>query len=174
MRKNIAFVLVVIILMMSLCGCGKTEEVVTSLPDEQVIKESVDTKEPEIEEEEEIEAVIEKSEPIEEDNDSVIDSELSEKEKETEESAEEIRPAFKEAMDSYEKFFEEYCEIMKKYQENPTDMGLLKDYTEYLGLYEETMSELENLDDSDWNAAEIQYYTEVMGRITEMLMDVAA
>ena len=77
-------------------------------------------------------------------------------------------------MDSYEKFFEEYCEIMKKYQENPTDMGLLKDYTEYLGLYEETMSELENLDDSDWNAAEIQYYTEVMGRITEMLMDVAA
>lgn len=40
-----------------------------------------------------------------------------------------IDPDFKKAMDSYEKFFDEYVAIMKKYANNPTDMSILADYS---------------------------------------------
>ncbi len=84
-----------------------------------------------------------------------------------------MRPEFKEALDSYEDFFEEYCDFMKKYAENPTDLGLLVDYAEYMSQYAETMSKLEALDDSEMNDAETKYYIEVSGRITQMLMEVS-
>ena len=51
-----------------------------------------------------------------------------------------IRPEFKEAMDSYESFFDEYCEIMKKYNENPDDMSLLMDYLDFMTEYDEIMT----------------------------------
>ncbi len=83
-----------------------------------------------------------------------------------------IRPDFKNAMDSYEDFFKSYCEFMKKYQKNPSDMGLLMDYAKFMQQYSETMEKMENLKSDNLNTAELAYYTEVTARITKMLLEV--
>lgn len=58
-----------------------------------------------------------------------------------------MRPAFKEAMDSYEKFMTEYCEFIKIYSEsNGTDQDLLADYTDYMLKYADRMQDFEAYD----------------------------
>ncbi len=84
-----------------------------------------------------------------------------------------IRADFKSAMDSYEKFFDEYVAIMKKYANNPSDMSILGDYSKYMGKYAEMMSDFEKWESEDMNAAETAYYLEVQGRITKKLLEVA-
>lgn len=96
---------------------------------------------------------------------------------ETEKSAENLvdgmRPEFKEAIDSYEDFFDEYCDFMKKYSESPDDLSLLGEYMEYLTQYSETMDKMDALDDGEMNDAEMKYYLEVTNRINQKLLDVA-
>lgn len=84
-----------------------------------------------------------------------------------------IRADFKSAMDSYEKFFDEYVAIMKKYANNPSDMSILGDYTKYMGKYAQMMGDFEKWESEDMNAAETAYYLEVQGRITKKLLEVA-
>lgn len=84
-----------------------------------------------------------------------------------------IRADFKSAMDSYEKFFDEYVVIMKKYANNPSDMSILGDYTKYMGKYAQMMEDFEKWESEDMNAAETAYYLEVQGRITKKLLEVA-
>lgn len=84
-----------------------------------------------------------------------------------------IRPEFKEALDSYEDFFDKYCEIIKLYSENPSDMDLLKKYTEYMGKYATVMQKMNSLDDGELSEAELAYYMEVTTRITKKLLAVA-
>ncbi len=97
-------------------------------------------------------------------------------EKETEKSESDnglIDPDFKAVMDSYEKFFDEYVNIMKKFKENPTDVAILADYNEYMGRYAEMMEKLEELESENMNAAEIAYYIDVVARIEKKLLEVA-
>ena len=84
-----------------------------------------------------------------------------------------IRPDFKTAMDSYEKFFDEYVAIMKKYANNPSDTSILADYTKYMGKYAQMMSDFEKWESEDMNDAELAYYLEVQGRITKKLLEVS-
>lgn len=84
-----------------------------------------------------------------------------------------IRADFKSAMDSYEKFFDEYVAIMKKYANNPNDMSILGDYTKYMGKYAKMMEDFEKWESEDMNAAETAYYIEVQGRISKKLLEVA-
>ena len=84
-----------------------------------------------------------------------------------------IDPDFKAAMDSYEKFFDEYVAIMKKYKENPTDMSILTDYAKYMGQYADMMQKLEDWENEDLNAAETAYYVDVQARITKKLLEIA-
>lgn len=84
-----------------------------------------------------------------------------------------MRPEFKAAMDSYEEFFAEYCNFMKKYKQNPTDIGLIAEYAEFMKQYVDTMEKMEAWDDGDLNSEELKYYIDVTGRITKMLVDVA-
>ncbi len=84
-----------------------------------------------------------------------------------------MRPEFKEALDSYEDFFDEYCAFMKKMKDNPDDLSLLGEYTEYLTQYSETMEKMGELDDGEMNDAELKYYLEVTNRINEKLLDAA-
>lgn len=89
-------------------------------------------------------------------------------------STEEIGKEFKEAMDSYEEFFDEYVTFMKKYKEsNGTDLSLVSDYTNYLTKYAEMMEDFEEWEDEDMNTAEAAYYIQVQGRITQKLLEVA-
>lgn len=85
-----------------------------------------------------------------------------------------VTPSFKEMMDSYEAFFDEYIDFMKNYKENPSDLSLLSEYTEYLSKYSDYMSKLSAVDTDSLSAADLAYYTEVNARITKKLAEVAA
>ena len=83
-----------------------------------------------------------------------------------------IRSEFKEALDSYEAFFVEYCSFMRKYMENPLDWSLLADYATYMTKYAEFMGKLDDIDEQDLSSEELAYYLEVNARISAMLADV--
>lgn len=103
----------------------------------------------------------------------------TEEEPEVEQTAEEIteetavsdaiRPEFKAAMDSYEAFYEEYCEIMKKYMDNPMDLELLDEYSDVMSRATEVDAAFDAWDDGTMNEAEYEYYFEVFERVMEML-----
>ena len=84
-----------------------------------------------------------------------------------------IDPDFKAAMDSYEKFFDEYVAIMKKYKANPSDLTILADYAKYMGQYADMMEKMEKWENEDLNAAETAYYIEVQAEISKKLLEVA-
>ena len=82
----------------------------------------------------------------------------------------ELRSDFKEAMDRYEAFMEEYCDFMEKYfASGGTDLTLLQEYAEYYAKYTEMLAEFVQWEGSDLNDAELDYYFEVQGRVTEKL-----
>lgn len=123
----------------------------------------------------------------EEDNSEANDGDNETKEEKTEEKADNkesqsdsssdlvdgMRPEFKEALDSYEEFFNEYVEFMKKYMNSTDTVGMLKDYTEYMSKYADMMQKLEKLGDEEMNTAEAAYYLEVTTRINKKLLEVA-
>lgn len=86
-------------------------------------------------------------------------------------SSNELRSDFKEAMDSYEAFFSGYCDFMKKYKQNPSDLNLLTEYLNWLTKYTETMDKMNAWESKDLNDAEMKYYLEVSGRINKMLIE---
>lgn len=89
-------------------------------------------------------------------------------------SSTDIRPEFKEAMDSYEAFFDEYCEFMKKYNESDDTTSLLADYTSYMVKYTDTMQKMNNISEDELTDAEVAYYTEVSARISAKLIEAGA
>ncbi len=82
-----------------------------------------------------------------------------------------MRPEFKEAMDSYEVFYEEYCNVLKKYNSNPEDMTILLEYTELMQKSVEIGEKFEAWDEGEMNDVELKYYLEVNGRVTQMLIE---
>lgn len=83
-----------------------------------------------------------------------------------------MRPEFKEAMDSYELFFGEYIEFMKKYQDSQDTTSMLTDYTEYLTQYAEAMGNMSAVSEDELSADELRYYLEVTVRITQKLSEI--
>ncbi len=102
-----------------------------------------------------------------------VDDTREENKQEENKQAASIRPEFKAALDSYEEFFDEYCNFMKKYKENPTDFGLLTEYAEFLTKYTEAMKKMSALNDGSLNEEELKYYLQVTNRINEKLLDAA-
>lgn len=85
-----------------------------------------------------------------------------------------IGKEFKEAMDSYEKFMDEYIAFMKKYKKsNGTDMSLLADYSKYMSRYADMTKKFEKWEDEDINDAETAYYIKVQTRVNKKLLEVA-
>ena len=84
-----------------------------------------------------------------------------------------MRPEFKAAMDSYEAFYNEYCEFMKKYMENPTDLTLLGEYADMMSKSTEMNQTFEAWNEADMNDAELAYYLEVNNRVAQKLLEVA-
>ncbi len=76
-----------------------------------------------------------------------------------------MRPEFKKAMDSYEEFYNSYYDLLKKYEKNPTDFGLLTEYINMMEKAEEMDEALEAWDEDEMNDAELDYYLEVTNRI---------
>lgn len=84
-----------------------------------------------------------------------------------------LRSDFKEAMDNYESFMNDYVDFMKKYQANPTDLSLITDYATYINKYNELSQSFEKWDSSDMNDAEKAYYLEVQTRVNNKLLEAA-
>ena len=84
-----------------------------------------------------------------------------------------MRKDFKDAMDSYEAFMDEYVAFMKKYSDNPSDVGLLADYTKYMSKYADMVEEFDKWESEDLNDAELAYYIDVQARVSKKLLDVA-
>lgn len=84
-----------------------------------------------------------------------------------------LSPEFKKTMDDYEAWFDHYCEVMKKYEENPSDLELLSEMTDLLSEETVMLDEMEKMDQSEMNAAELAYYLEVTARIEKKLLEVA-
>lgn len=82
-----------------------------------------------------------------------------------------IRSEFKEAMDSYEKFFDEYTEFMKSFAESGDSLSMLTDYMEFLDQYTETMEAMGELGEEDMSTEEAAYYLEVTTRINQKLFN---
>lgn len=84
-----------------------------------------------------------------------------------------VRPEFKEAMDSYEEFYDEYCDILKKYTENPSDMNLLTDYADMMTKSAEMTEKFNAWENNDLNNAELEYYLDVNNRVMKKLLEVS-
>ena len=85
-----------------------------------------------------------------------------------------MRPEFKEAMDSYEEFFDEYCAFMKKYKDSNNAISLLGDYTNYMTKYVDMTEKMNEWNsDEEMTNEELKYYIEVTGRINQKLLDIS-
>lgn len=92
--------------------------------------------------------------------------------KEETESVDGIRPEFQEAMDAYEEFYTEYCDILKKYSQNPADFTLLTQYNELVTKAIEVDEAFEAWDEDEMSSEELKYYLEVNNRVMQMMVDV--
>lgn len=84
-----------------------------------------------------------------------------------------VSPEFKEAMDSYEAFFDEYVEYMKAYQNDPTNTELLMGLSDMMSREAEMLEKFDEWENEEMTAAESAYYLKVQARITEKLAEVA-
>lgn len=82
-----------------------------------------------------------------------------------------IRPEFKEAMDAYEAFYDEYCTFIEDYKKNPTDLSLLGKYAGMLSKMEEIDRKFNAWDESEMSSEELKYYLEVNTRIQKRMID---
>ncbi len=82
-----------------------------------------------------------------------------------------IRPEFKEMMDSYEAFYDEYISFMQKMNEDPTNMELLNGYYDLLSKELEWSKKMEALDESSMTDEEAAYYVEVTARVSQKLIN---
>lgn len=76
---------------------------------------------------------------------------------------------FKELMDEYEAFFDEYIAFMKKCDTSSGDLSLLVDYTTMVTRYTEAMEALDEIDEDELSDEEKDYYLEVLARINVKL-----
>lgn len=82
-----------------------------------------------------------------------------------------VRSEIKEAIDSYEEFFNQYADFMESY--DASDLSALTEYLSMVQQYTETMEKLDAMEDADLTAAELAYYTQAMLRIDQRLLEVA-
>lgn len=82
-----------------------------------------------------------------------------------------IDPEFKEMMDEYEAFFDEYIEYINKLNnaDSMDALELMVEYADYLEQYASAMEKMEAIDEEELNTAEALYYAEVSARIYQKL-----
>ncbi len=89
----------------------------------------------------------------------------------SEELVDGMRPSFKEAMDSYEVFYDQYCEFMKSY--DSSDLTMLAEYTKLLAKASDVDKKFEAWDETEMNDKETAYYLEVNNRVMQKLLAVS-
>lgn len=84
-----------------------------------------------------------------------------------------IRPEVKEAIDSYETFYDEYIAFMKKYQsaDSAELLGMMTDYLKMIERLSEMSDKMDVLEE-EMNDAELAYYLEVTARIMQKMSEI--
>ena len=164
--KKIYSLVLVVALLLSFTSCGVLEKIVDKAIDkalsqqDSVSDKSVTTDIPNQDVEPSPEQDVEPS------------NETSDTSTTTDVDDNDIRPEFKEAMDSYEEFFNEYCDFMEEYLANPTDLSLLSKYADLTSEMLEVEEAFSAWDQDEMTKAELKYYTEVSARVSQKLLDV--
>ena len=91
---------------------------------------------------------------------------------ESSKTSDKVTTSFKETMDSYEQFMNQYVEFMKRYCESPDDLDMITEYTEMLQKYNELTEKINAIDEDSLSSADLAYYLEVTGRVTEKLTEI--
>lgn len=82
-----------------------------------------------------------------------------------------VTPEFKETMDAYEAFYDEYIEFMDKYNSGEGDMvGMLNDYTEMLAKLDEWSKKIDAIDETTLTPADSAYFVLVTLRVEKKLL----
>ncbi len=82
-----------------------------------------------------------------------------------------LRPEFKADMDSYEEFYDDFCEAIGKHKDNPSDRSMFADYLIMLSELEEIEEKFDAWEDKDMNQSEIKYYLTVKSRVLKKIAD---
>ena len=167
--KKILILILSLTIMCTMSACGKSHDEkdnnLQSL-DENI---NLELESDDMKEEDDKQEVLEddqEEEKVEEEN-----KEENETKKENNSST--IRPGLKAFLDDYEAFYKDYCDFLKKYQANPTDLSLIADYATMISKAEKLDNSYDEWQEADLNAKEIQYCAEVYGRMMGMLAEVA-
>ena len=83
-----------------------------------------------------------------------------------------LRTDFKEAMDSYESFMNEYVTFMKKFNNNSSDYTLLNEYSKYMSKYNDFSEKFDKWNSENLNEKETKYYIEVQTRVNKKLLEI--
>lgn len=88
-------------------------------------------------------------------------------------TSEEIRPEFKEVLDSYEAYMDEYCLFMQKYDDSDNDPAMLAQYSKMIIKYAEFSAKIDALGDEEMNDKEADYYLKVTLRVSQKLLEIS-
>lgn len=159
MLKKILAMLLAFVMMLSLTACGGNKP---TEPDDDGNRQERVTEEPKKTEEPEKTA-----EPEETDEPAETEEPAEEPTKEPEE----VSADFKAAMDKYEAFIDEYITFIKKYEEEGRPLSMLSEYTELMTQYTEFAETMAAYNGDNLSAADYAYYIEVMGRVSQKLLE---
>jgi len=84
-----------------------------------------------------------------------------------------IDPQFKQTMDDYEAFMNDYADFMEKYQNSDDVLSMSADYADMMEKYNQYMTEIDNIDEDELNEEELKYYNDVQHRVNERLLSVS-
>lgn len=84
-----------------------------------------------------------------------------------------IRPEFKELMDNYEAFIDEYCKFMQSYMNSDPSTEMLIQYFSILSKYTEFAKQIDSISKDELTSAELSYYIEVNSRVSQKLLQFA-
>lgn len=80
--------------------------------------------------------------------------------------------SFRQTMDAYEAFINEYVDFMISYQNSDNVVSLLTQYADMMSRYAEMREQVESIDEDSLNADDLAYYLEVMGRVNARLAEI--
>lgn len=79
--------------------------------------------------------------------------------------------SFKETMDEYETFMDDYIAFMKKYEKSDNVAAMMVDYASMMDKYAKWASKIEKIDEGELSESDYAYYVKVQARVTEKLAE---
>ena len=159
--KKIISITIAFVFLLLLTACGSPSQ-------------SAQQQEPAVVPENSAQAPTSVEDPVSEQEPADSDAPVPEEAMETTSLDDGVSPEFRETMDHYEAFFNDYAAFMKKYAETDDPTSMLLDYADFLEQYTELMAQLDAIEESELSEADAQYYLEVMTRINATLAEVTA